>query len=58
MFSNRSTKSEKLYPSMLQRNEDANPYYSSTMSAGGAPTLPTSPIHGAAGRYIQISSFL
>ncbi|CAL8120133.1 unnamed protein product [Orchesella dallaii] len=46
----RSTKSEKLYPSMLQRNEDANPYYSSTMSATGVPTLPTSPIHGPTAR--------
>ncbi|RZF40004.1 hypothetical protein LSTR_LSTR002407, partial [Laodelphax striatellus] len=41
----RSTKSEKLYPSMLQRSEEAEPYYSIpyNIQAGHHSSQPTSP---------------
>lgn len=43
----RSTKSEKLYPSMLQRSDDSDPYYgiplNSIPSKGSHASQPTSP---------------
>ncbi|XP_054270358.1 protein sickie isoform X2 [Macrosteles quadrilineatus] len=39
----RSTKSEKLYPSMLQRSEEMDPYYSVPYSLGPHSSQPTSP---------------
>ena len=49
-FVYRSTKSEKLYPSMLQRSEEVNQYYSGQLPVAGVGTLPTSPLHGAGNR--------
>ncbi|XP_024083600.1 protein sickie [Cimex lectularius] len=56
----RSTKSEKMYPSMFQRSEEVDPYYSIPYSIGISPhhhsSQPTSPTpsqvsHGAPSRF-------
>jgi len=57
----RSTKSEKLYPSMLQRSDDADPYYSIPVNSVPAKhnhtSQPTSPTPGQMSQGVNAPRF-